>query len=1000
MTVVASGFSADRPFSCAQGRYGEVIIAQGGVAVKRWTGSGAATNAGIPAPTGAPSISINTTKRYYVARVDVQSVGSVYHTPPAVSFSTASSPPAGFREAKASAYLSQASLSEIVVTDGGKHYPSAPSVSLSGSHGSGATFTATLGSSGSSATSGALDIYDVQQGPPFANESTLDAFRATQFGVWGPYELNVSNGTHVATGNVWVFHGGVDDDTENCDNYIQIPTSITYSVSGVPAGASGAKCRVNFSGEGIDYAECDESACTVRYHTSCYLDSVEPISGGSGYSSGVTIVIYPTSTYQDSAESCTSATTTGISASKRIVITASVSSDIGTTGQPVASIAVGNGGSGYVVAPDLDVASDSGFGCTATASVTNGAITSVTVTSAGGGYVSAPSVTAVSGKAEAFAVARPHLRGKYQCYYRYVDSTDEAHGGPIPSNLSPLREADAEDGASALTWLVATPASGNRATKAELWRSTGDEALMLYRVTTISSFSGGTASFVDDLTDDELRDPDRSGYSAMPIVLPNGDLNAMRFGVPPDNKSVVIRYQDRFWYGVDTGGSEPNSVYFSEVDEPESVPDINEFVLQQNSRDVDAITALVPFGASMLIMQSRHAYSMSFAKQPLLDADVTPIAYRGCIGQKCWDIFSGICYVLDQQGVYSLSQQGELKDLSAPIDDIVRSQIDWSNTKWNFVAVDAVRKVLRVFVAFVADNSTGYPTRALCYSLDTASWWTERYPHRISSCSTMPLDGGRHRCVYGAEGGAYLLDDGPTDDARGAIISAKVTNGGAGYRTPPKVTAGGGVGAELQSVINASGQVTGIWILSPGTGYLSGSLTISAPDDPDCDDPEHATATFTATTAGDNTPIFPSYRYRTGNREFPTDVTSEGGGAASSRNISVVYKPQESRANLAVRLYYNNSQHARNNVATRNRGTGFVSSNIDGATRIDMSALTTRTGYDTGVAQASFANKTLDDMRSGDRHVAVELVGASTAGVPVVIYSLDVYGTAREQEGK
>lgn len=997
MTTVASGFSADRPFSCAQGRYGELIIVQGGVPAKRWTGSGAATNAGIPAPSAAPAISINATKRYYVARVDVQKVGAGYNTPPSVTFSSPSANPIGFRPAKASAYLSQASLSEIVVTDGGKHYPAAPSVILSGSHGSGATLTATLGGSGAS---GALDLYEVVQGPPFDNESTVDPFRSTQFGVWGPYELDVTNGIHTATGSVWVFHGGVDDDTENCDNYIQIPTTIMYSVTGVPTGASGARCRVNFSGEGIDYADCDGSSCTVRYHTSCYVDSVEPITGGTGYTSGVQITIYPTSTYDDTASTCTSATTTGISPAKQIVISASAGSDVAGAGQPVGSIAVTSGGSGYVVAPELDVSSDSGFGCTATASVAGGAITSVSVTSGGGGYLTAPTVTAVTGNAEAFAVARPHLRGKYQCYYRYIDSTDAAHGGPIPSNLSPLYEADTADGASALTWVVAKPASSNRATKAELWRSTGDEALMLYRVTTISSFAGSTASFVDDLTDDELRDPDRSGYAAMPIVLPNGDLNAMRFDVPPDNKSVVVRYQDRFWYGVDTGGSEPNSVYFSEVDEPESVPDINEFVLQQNSRDVDAITALVPFGASMLIMQSRHAYSMSFAKQPLIDADVTPIAHRGCVGQRCWDIFAGLCYVLDQQGVYSISQQGELKDLSAPIDDIVRSRIDWSHTTWNFVAVDAVRKVLRVFVAFTEDGSGGYPTRALCYSLDTASWWIERYPHRISACAPMPLDGGRHRCVYGAEGGAYLLDDGPLDDARGSIITATVTNGGAGYRSPPTVTAVGGVGAEMQSAINASGQVTGVWILSPGSGYSSGSLVLSAPDDPECDSPEQATATFTATPAGENTPLFPSYRYRTGNREFPTDATAQDGGSATSRNISVVYKPQQSKATLAVRLYYNNSQHARNNVATRNRGTGFVSSSVDGGTRVDMSALTTKTGYDTGVAQASFANKTLDDMRSGDRHVAVELVGASTAGSPVVIYSLDVYGTAREQEGK
>ena len=56
----------------------------------------------------------------------------------------------------------------------------------------------------------------------------------------------------------------------------------------------------------------------------------------------------------------------------------------------------------------------------------------------------------------------------------------------------------------------------------------GDQAIAIYKVTTLD----GIYEYVDDLTDEELRDEDRDEYEAMPIVLPNGDLNAMRF-VPP-----------------------------------------------------------------------------------------------------------------------------------------------------------------------------------------------------------------------------------------------------------------------------------------------------------------------------------------------------------------------------------------------------------------------------------------------------------------------------------
>jgi hypothetical protein len=253
------------------------------------------------------------------------------------------------------------------------------------------------------------------------------------------------------------------------------------------------------------------------------------------------------------------------------------------------------------------------------------------------------------------------------------------------------------------------------------------------------------------------------------------------------------------------------------------------------------------------------------------------------------------------------------------------------------------------------------------------------------------MSNGDYRCVYGAAGGAFLLDEGHLDAARGAIATVTITGKGAGYRTPPKVTVAGGVGAELQAAINADGQVSGIWILHQGHGYSNGSLTIAAPDDPNCATPVQATATFTATAAGSNTAMFPVYRYKTGNRAFPTD--SDGGGSEQSRDIAITYRPQPENCEIAARLYYNNSPHARPNVADRNRGVGFVSSTVDGASRFDMAAQTKKTGYDNGVASGLFSGKSFRDIQSSDRHVAVELVGARKNADPVVIYELDVYGT-------
>jgi hypothetical protein len=361
-----------------------------------------------------------------------------------------------------------------------------------------------------------------------------------------------------------------------------------------------------------------------------------------------------------------------------------------------------------------------------------------------------------------------------------VDDTAADKGGPIASNLSPVYEVDTGEGTQSIAWSVTAPSNTDgRTLSVELWRTTGNQALTLYRV------SSGSNTFTDDLTDEELRNPDRAGYAAMPIVLPNGELNANRFTPPPNNKAVVVRYQDRFWYGVDTSGTEQNSLYFSEVDEPESVPDINEFVLQQNARDGDAVTALVPFGSSLLVMQSRHAYSLSYSKQPLLDANVTPLAYRGCLGQRCWDIHEGICYVLDQCGIYTITAQGGVENISAPIEDQIRTKIDFANATWNFVSVDARTKIMRAFVAYKEDASAGYPTRAICFHIDSKTWWIEKYPHRLSAATPVAMANGDYRCAYGAKGGVYTLDDGPLDAARGTISKVTVTTKGRGYRTPP-----------------------------------------------------------------------------------------------------------------------------------------------------------------------------------------------------------------------
>ena len=954
-----------------------------GVAPRRWNTAvrsgtvGSANTAGIRPPLVAPTITngLAGTVRYYIARMDVTKPGACYNAPPAVTIASPPSPPTGFRAAQASSYLSQGSVGEIIVTDGGKHYPSPPAVTLSATHGSGAVLVANLDGTPPNPTG--LHHWEIVEGPPFADDAEVDPIYRAQWYAWRPTTFDIEGSSGSVTDTFYTY--GFDCVPPPITLTPRVLTQ-TYTITGAGSG-TGCKIRVGFFG--ASFWTWRTTPCQVSWTAAWGVSGITLVSAGTGYSENTIVrVTIPSGT-----------------AGRNLVLEGCTPGNARNTTTPrfkVSSVTITSGGSGYNVAPEIKLASTTGFGAYAESTVTNGVITGVALESGGGGYKTVPTVTAVSGGAEAFAIARPHLRGKYQCYYRYVDDTPESLGGPIPSNLSPVTEFDAGTGMTRLSWSWTAPTSETgRPLTTELWRTTSNQATTLYRVTTSAS-----TTFTDDLTDEELRNPNRAGYAAMPIVMPNGELNAMRFTMPPNNKAVVVRFQDRMWYGVDTAGTDPvtgaalpateaNSIYFSEVDEPESVPSVNEFVLQQNARDGDSISALIPHGTSLIIMQSRRSYALSYARKPLVDGAVIPLAYRGCLNQRCWDTSGGILYVMDRRGVYSLTPSGDVEDLSAPIADIFRSEIDVANTTWNFLVIDPSTKILRAFVALAGEGSASYPTCALCYSIDAKTWWKERYPRQICSAAPIPMPDGTTGIGIASAGFNYVLGASPYDESRGTIVSVTLTNKGTGYRTPPTVTVTGGSGAVLQAVVDGSGGIGGIWIISGGYGFTTATISIGPPNDPTVNGAVNATAT--ATIGANELSTFVPFRHRTGNFEFPTDA-SKNGDVDTPRGVAITYKPQPATCDIAMRMYYNSSPHPRHNVVPRDRGSGFRNTVPDGAARLDLGELTTKTGYDSGVARSVFSGKTMQDMRGGDRHVSVEVIGATRTPEPITIYRLDVEG--------
>ncbi len=911
----------------------------------------------MDAPTASPNISINTTPTYYVARIDIEGEGSGYNKPPKIVITPIG--PAPTEPAEAISRIRGGAVNEIDVTKYGKGYSQTPCVrvvsdDLDPAVGTGAEVSVTLdgADTGGDPRTGIV-YWEVEQG-----ETSLRLY--CRDGI-----------TQVS-------------DTQNRPGF-----TVSY-YTGTGSGGTGTGATVKINAFGVIWRQgsemVNEDPCATGSGIKrAQAPDVEVESFGSGYSPSdeVTLILERAPCGLTPPNPCKLVIKGYTLGHPKCPNESSLTSLNPWRSRKVTGISVTNPGSMYLRAPEVDAGS---FGTLTATSNCSGEVTGVTDADKAliGTTVLFPPGLSVRGstEAKATAIVRATLRGTYQCYYRYVnDTVPEEEGGPLYSSLSPVTEVDCGDGASELTWSYASPPSGF---SVELWRTTSNQATTLFRVAKI----GGGDSFgstTDTLSDWELVDADRDGFQVMPILLPNGELNANRFGVPPSNFAVGVMFQDRMWMGVDTTGKEPNTLRLSEADEPESMPDVNEIILQSNLRSTDYLTALIPYAGAMICCQSRHSHRLTYVSQPLIDAAVFLLAYRGCINQRCWDIYEGVIYAMDSQGVYSMNAQGNVENLSLGLDNLWQGEIDMSLREWFMVRADRKLNVLRVNIALKGDGSQKYPTRQLVYSFDYKSWWEERYPTELTAGADCRTDDGELALVYGTSRGALRqLSSGLTDLADDSVSSVTITDRGRGYRKPPKITAPGGHGAEFEAGINPDGEITGIVIKHPGTGYSPGPLTIEPPESGG----RQAVASFTV--GSGSAPVH--WSFRSGCFEYVTDAQDKKGGETQSRHCSVTYQPTTGDCELRLQGFYNNAKYPRSNVVRRDRGAGFVHSDEIPAAVLNMKSTPQQDAEAHGVARALFAGRVLDDMTGSDRHVSIALSGKQDGSGPVSIHQVDVYG--------
>ena len=740
-----------------------------------------------------------------LVQLSVTTGGTGYTAPPTVAFSGGSG-----TGASAVAHMAGTLVESVVITNAGTGYTSNPTVSLSGGGGTGAAATAAAytGSlrpisfykgrfndmygvdgmgrgirwNGTDASVEAIGVRKPAVGPVMtaASTTTNGYVSAVQLvaggaGYYSPPTVQFTGGMTAgvtALGNAVIANGRVTGVTitNRGSGYTSTPT-ITIS-GGIGTGASfgvgviGSVGGLRITAQGSGYTSNATTCPTVVFSSAqgLTLASAECRVSPSGRIDGAVLL-----------SGGTGATTTGVTAS----IVGGGGSGVAVAVDmlySVASVTAGSSGSGYFTPPFVSVRAASadvlGNEAELTSFVnTTGNVTGVSVI-AGGQYSLPPTAIIINTEAKAQATVSQNMRGKYKCAIRYLDDTPDTLFGPIPSSISALVEVDTGNSASSLTWSLSHYGLDDRVHAVELWRTTSDQSVILFRVATIkrtdANFSG---TYTESINDKDLGDAARVGFGLMPVTLPNGQINARRFGVPPGNFAVAAMFQDRAWYAVDVTGERPNTLLYSETDEPESVPEANELIVQENTGEPDKIVGLLPLGGQLLIGQQTHLYALQYVAQPVLDASVLLVSYRGVLNSRCWDIIGGVAMIADGSGMYGFDGQNE-DPLSVPVDNYWRNGIiDFTNSDVFHVRADQGTRTARFYYCRSGES---LPVRALCFCASTKAWWEEVYPNPVTAtCSSVVS--GKVVPLEGLSTGSFIRSSGTSDS--GTAIPYKIRTG-------------------------------------------------------------------------------------------------------------------------------------------------------------------------------------------------------------------------------
>jgi len=233
-------------------------------------------------------------------------------------------------------------------------------------------------------------------------------------------------------------------------------------------------------------------------------------------------------------------------------------------------------------------------------------------------------------------------------------------------------------------------------------------------------------------------------------------------------------------YAARPARTERNTVYFSEPEEPESVPQAqNNIMVQYTQADEDdEIIGGFAMPSALYALKTRHTYSIDYVRQGKVSAGSAPVAFRGAFNNSCCEQADVggqvIAFLMDCYGMWSFAGQGS-NPVGAGFQNYWRDGlIDFSKSESFFITINRTTQAVRFFVVLTADGGT-YPKFCFCYSWTRDAWWTESRPWEIHGGGTFK-ENGRDTYFELPFGYPMVYDDGYASDGiqtavRGTIAS-------------------------------------------------------------------------------------------------------------------------------------------------------------------------------------------------------------------------------------